>query len=318
MKNLLFIGVGFHEYDSYIIKKLEKEYNVSYLNCSGFRIRHPYIYSLVKYSSGLFSMLNNKTTKSYIKTTKDKGFDTIFIIKGTNLTDEHFMLLRQYHPSAKLVLYLWDAWELIPNRDVLRRNVSKIYSFDSEDCKKYGFILRPLFYLESCPKTKKQYDICFVGNGHSNRLKLMRDLKRLCVENGLKYRFVVNMGIPAYLKMKYLPNNVQNDDKDIISSRSIPYQEYLEIIRTSRTVVDIHYNKQSGLTMRTIEALAAGARVITTNEHIKEYENIPSNMYLLWKKNADAELMDFVNAPKPEYTISPYYSIEYFLKEVVK
>lgn len=316
-KKILFIGVGFHEYDSFIIKQLKKEYDVSYLNCSGFRIRHPFIFSLVKYSTRLLSQLNDNSTTSFINKTKDKGFDVIFIIKGTNLTDKHFSLLREYHPEARMVLYLWDAWQLIPNRAVLNRNFSTIYSFDSEDCKKYGFKLRPLFYLESRPKSEKQYDICFVGNGHSNRLGLIRELKTLCLENGLKYKFVVNMGIPAYLKMKYLPNNILKEEGDIISAGSIPYKDYLEIIRSSRTVVDIHYTKQTGLTMRTIEALAAGARVITTNDHIKEYDNIPSSMYFLWDKKASSELIEFIKAPRPDYIIDPYYSVEFFLKELV-
>ena len=317
-KKILFIGVGFHEYDSFIINHLEKSFEVSYLNCSGFRLRHPYLFSLAKVSPGLLSRFNDNTTTAFIEQTKSKNFDVVFIIKGTNLKDHHFTLLRKYHPHAKFVLYLWDAWSLIPNRGVLNRNFATIYSFDSEDCKKYGFVLRPLFFLKADSESEKLYDISFVGNGHSNRLKLMQELKDLCLRNGLKYKFVVNMGIPAYIKSKFLPQKLSEGNEDIISAGSIPYSEYLEIIRKSRVVVDIHYNKQTGLTMRTIEALAAGARVITTNEHISEYSNIPSNMYLIWDKKVDECLVDFIKKPRPEFVLDSYYSIDAFLDELLK
>ena len=46
----------------------------------------------------------------------------------------------------------------------------------------------------------------------------------------------------------------------------------MDVVRSSRAVLDIQHFKQTGLTMRTLETLGAGKKLITTNPDVKEYD----------------------------------------------
>jgi hypothetical protein len=315
-QKILFIGVGFHEYDKHIIENLKKKYDVWYLLSSGFKNKHPYFYYITKKIPILFPDFNEKNISKFIEKTKDINFDIIFVIKGSGLTDKHLSNLKRYHLKAKYKLYVWDEWEYMSNRDVLEQYFSDIYSFDSEDCKKYGFKLRPLFYINKNRVDDKIYDISFVGNDHSSRFQTILDIKNCCIANCLKYRFVITMTKSSFLKIK--TKYKEEDYRDIAHKGPIPYKEYEDITRKSKTVIDIPRGTQSGLTIRTLEALASGTKVITTNNHICEYENIPKGMYYIWDYTINEALLNFIREPIPTDELNDYFSIDVFLEDILK
>jgi len=47
--------------------------------------------------------------------------------------------------------------------------------------------------------------------------------------------------------------------------------DIIDLYSCSTVILDINHPKQSGLTMRTFEALGAGKKLITTNAEIKKY-----------------------------------------------
>ena len=316
-QRVFFIGVGFHEYDNYIIKHLQKKYEVCYMCSSKFYYMHPYISSLSQKYPRFIPNGNHRFTNEYIEKTRGYDFDIIFVIKGSNLTDKHLETLKRYHPRAKWVLYLWDEWTIMQNRDVLKKHFPNIFSFDSEDCKKYGFKFRPLFYLENNQTQEKVYDISFVGVEHSNRLKMLIEMKKMCLDNKLSYYFVIIIGLFSVVKLFFSNLSCLLNNGDIIKRKGIPYAEFLKVTRLSKVVIDIHQKRQSGLTMRTIEALASGTKVITTNKYIREYSNIPKDMYYVWDTNKCEEILDFIKKPASKYTIDSYFSIEFFLQEIL-
>lgn len=50
--------------------------------------------------------------------------------------------------------------------------------------------------------------------------------------------------------------------------RSIPHNRFIDMIETSVAVFDFANHQQSGYTMRTMENLCAGKKIITGNHHI--------------------------------------------------
>ena len=317
-KRILFIGVGFHEYDTYIIEHLKEKYDVWYFCSSEYILKHPHIYSLSLKFPFFFKDFNNQLISNKIEETKMCDFDIIFAIKGSNLSDEHLMTLKKHHPRAALKLYLWDEWMVMKNRDVLEKHFDKIFSFDSEDCKKYGFILRPLFYLEKYQAGSKNVDVSFIGGEHSGRLEAIINMKAACLENGLSYCFIVSTRLTTMFKIMMVSIKKFLKNYGIMKFEGVSYSEFLRITRESKTVLDIHYKNQSGLTMRTIEALAAGTKVITTNHHIKEYKNIPNSMYYVWDMRVNQALIDFIKAPVSDFEIDNSFSVDVFFEDILK
>lgn len=316
-KNLLFIGVGFQQYNDYFVDYLSKEYNLWHYGTGEFKAEHSIFMLWARYFPSEIRKAYRKCLLRYIEKTKNCNFDCILVLKGTHMTDGHLELLKTYHPDSRFVLYLWDSLKNMDNGDVLRKYFQLIYSFDSEDCKQYGFKLRPLFYIEGGRKHQSIYDVSFVGSNHSDRLKMTQELKSFCKANNISYRFVIPVGGKLYNKAKYKRNHFLHNDVDIIRASSMAYDEYLELTQSSKTVIDIPSPNQSGLSIRTIESLAFGARVITTNYHIAEYDNISKDMYYVWDRQLNQGLLDFIKMPQREYRLDPFYSLEAFIGELL-
>lgn len=316
-KSMLFIGVGFQQYNNYLVDFLSKKFVLSHYGTGEFKDEHKLFMQWAKYSPTSVCNHYRKALTNFIERTKNKHFDYVLVLKGTYMQEEHIELLQKYHPDAKYVLYFWDSMKRMDNGDILIKYFQNVYSFDSEDCKLYGFRLRPLFYLQTEKPDEIKYDVSFIGNSHSDRLKIIQELKAFCKANSISYRFVLPVGGSTYYKAKYLKKGLLADDADIISCKSIPYIEYLGITRKSKVIIDIPSPDQSGLTIRTIEALATGIKVITTNKHITEYENILKGMYYVWDLALDDRLLDFIKAPRVEFQLDSYYSLNTFFEEIL-
>ena len=58
--------------------------------------------------------------------------------------------------------------------------------------------------------------------------------------------------------------------------------EIVDVVRSSRAVLDIQHFKQTGLTMRTLETFGAGKKLITTNHEVKKYDFYDESRVKRW------------------------------------
>lgn len=291
-QRLLYIGVGFRNYDELIVKELSKRYDVVYINSKDYDQHHRVIYKLAKkYCKKWLEKLCAKYIMREI-CEKAVNIDKIFVIKGEHLTGEHIDYIKKHNKIKQSVLYLWDKWSAHENINEIKSQFDDIYSFDTKDCEEQGVKLRPLFYFENQIKIgqKKTIDVSFVGNDHTGRYELLKRVKHICKENGLNYNFCLLIGKVEYTKFTRFPfwkSKYDREDSEMFSESGISYKEYIDIISSSRVVVDMPYEGQSGLTMRTVEALAMGTRLITTNESISQYDDISPCSYLIINSKTD-------------------------------
>ncbi len=86
---------------------------------------------------------------------------------------------------------MWDSIKNYKGKEKLLSYFDKSFSFDSDDVKIYKeLIFLPLFYIPIYEKIKTQkiiYDICFIGSGHSDRYKLISEIKKKSIELGLSF-----------------------------------------------------------------------------------------------------------------------------------
>lgn len=325
MRKLLFIGVGFYNYDNYIANELKKDYDISYLNSKGFEQSHRFFsYLCIKLGlSRLLSYMQRQFIKSQLDSLIDKVYDIVFVIKGENLEAGQLSNLRKRNPQAKFVLYLWDSFARHKNLDVITPFFDKKYSFDSQDCKKSSFKLRPLFYFDEVIKhiAIKNIPISFVGGDHTIRYTIVKRLKRICKANDIDYSFHLFIGKIQSFKLKYVPFFCKYDKKDfdVLSTKQLSYSKYVDLIGRSKVVLDIANTGQTGLTMRTIESLAMGAKLLTTNKYIRDYKDIPSNSYLILDENtSDKMIASFIQDERTDYDFPSRYSYKFALKEMLQ
>ena len=106
-KRVLFIGIGFYDYDLIIQQAIEKlGFEVDYF-CETPKTITYTISNHLK----IRSISNRiKSKHSILIATKCKeNYDFIFVIKGDVITPESLEIIRQKNKTAKTILYLWDS-----------------------------------------------------------------------------------------------------------------------------------------------------------------------------------------------------------------
>ena len=103
--------------------------------------------------------------------------------------------------------------------------------------------------------------------------------------------------------------------------RALSSEEVMEVVASSKAVLDIQHPKQTGLTMRTIEMLGVKRKLITTNPAVKEYDFYnPQNILVIDRANpiVNKEFLESLYSPINEklyYKYSLDGWIEYIFKE---
>lgn len=323
-KNILFIGCGFMKYDNYIVAELKKQYNVYYADTAYFRHRYPNLCAFVSHTSvgkKYVRHIEEKVVEGVVRSTDEITIDKLFLIYGPGaaVTSEHLNRFKFKHPMSKFVLYLWDDWARIDQKDMLKNYFSTVYSFDTEDCGKYGFIHRPLFYIPEGEYYRKikEIDVYCVATEQPRRVLIAKRFKDLCKRNALTYKISIVCGLRPYYLRKYFKHGSNGNDIDLFVPKIVPYEEYLENLKKSRVIIDSPHISQCGLTMRTIEALSKGVKVITTNKYIAKHTDISPKMYLVLEDaTTDNEILQFIASEAFEL-LSTRYTLNSFLDEIL-
>lgn len=277
-KNILFIGIGFYDYEQCILHNLESRGAfVSYFSSD--------IYVFGKgplHRIGLHQLATKLVSKKLERQIINQplNIDLIIIIKGYNFLNNHAALLRKRYPKSPVVLYLWDSLDRLYNKELLLTLTANIFTFDRKDALKYNLSLRPLFARSITRNVKEnyKYDISFVGEDHSIRYQVLQSLIPEFDRLGIKYRFILTTTKLWKFIGIYITRRINKLDADLFRTQTIPYQEYLQLLDDSNVILDISHPKQSGLTMRTIETIGMGKKILTTNGEIAYY-NFPKEMF---------------------------------------
>ena len=127
------------------------------------------------------------------------------------------------------------------------------------------------------------------------------------------------INILQYIYNKIYVKEFQNAKIREFKFKTMTVQENLDVLRKTNTVFDIQHYMQSGLTIRTIEAIGSKRKLITANENIKKYDFYNSNnIYVLNEQNWGG-IEDFIRhkyEPIPE-EIHKKYSISSWLKTMI-
>ncbi|MEX3016829.1 hypothetical protein [Gymnodinialimonas hymeniacidonis] len=205
-----------------------------------------------------------------------ENIDRIVIVKGDGLTEKTLTTLRKLAPCATVHFYMWDSVRNHPGSVGLARLCDTVATFDARDAARLGWQHLPLFSfmpLSASAGASRTgnivYDWSFVGSVHGDRYAF---LSRLWSTHKSLKPFV-HCYIPSRLvwllralrdPQLFRPGEVP------ISHEVLSKEAYLDVLNASRAVVDIEHARQTGLTMRSIETLLAGKKLITTNPHVRD------------------------------------------------
>lgn len=178
-------------------------------------------------------------------------------------------------PEADVVFWYWNPTSKGTNPARAKGKGFTLWSFDAADCARFGMSNNTQYSFanlaEIAGDLEPEVDFFFYGvdKGRASALsELANHLERF----GLTYSF--NVVTTAGRDLQQFPR--------LTAAGLISYVELLRLTARSRVVVDIAQAGQSGLTLRALEALYLGKKLVTTSSEVREsalYE--PSRVFLL-------------------------------------
>lgn len=291
-KKILFISASFFNYEKIIAEKL---------NALGaavdFYDERPSNSAWVKGVIRVYSPLIQKKIDAYyreiLKNTQSVSYDFFLLVKGEAVPFWFLTEFRKLHPQTQMIYISYDTVEEYPKTLKLKAYFDRSYSFEPADAVKYGFIFRPNFYLDTYKdralKTNFDYDLVFIGSAHTDRYlcgeavrKAMDDANR----KSLFYYYAPNR-VFFFLK-RIFDKTMQTFDASKLSFKKLSHAEVAGIYDDSFAVLDINKPFQTGLSMRMLDSLAAGKKVITTNPDVVKYPFYnPKNILLIDRRTVE-------------------------------
>lgn len=288
MKNILYIGESYMEYEKQVINLIEKElnYNCIYIDLNRYKFNYKNLlerfYGKIIYP--IFFKENYKKRKIIeniiddIENIREK-IDFIFYIRPTIRMERLLKYLRG--KNIKMISHQWDSLKKVGDDGSYIKYFDKNLFFDKKDAIKYNGYFLPNFYIEEkIEKSEEEYDIyTIISHGkHGNRIEQLEEIAKNLKEKNIKFLFLV------YTKEK----NIKSEYLTIIN-KPISLKENHNNMLKSKVILEIgDKENQGGLTFRAIDSIGLKKKLVTNYEFIKEYDFYsPKNIYILRDENMD-------------------------------
>jgi hypothetical protein len=263
MSNILLIAPNYYNYHKLIQEALISNGNtVDFIADKNSGIE----YIIASKSSFLLNIYRRKYKKEILNILNNYSYDYLIVIGGKTLDYDLWKEILEPF-NFKKILYQWDSLNNF-NYQSLIPLFDKVITFDRKDSKLLNIPYLPLFFKKEDDFTLEDIDILFVGIWHSDRLRILNKVYKDAKNRGLKCYFKLYYPLIPYLYLRFIKKLDLKSDFFIF--KSIPLEETQMLYKRSKCILDIAHPKQSGLTMRTIETIGNGKKLITTNRYIKE------------------------------------------------
>ena len=152
-----------------------------------------------------------------------------------------------------------------------------VWSFDPQDCARFGFSLYKQFIapLNQVSNIEPDIDFSFIGRDKGRQI-ILDQLTNLLKTDGYTYDF------------------------DLLSNKTpnLSYTEYLNKTLRARCIIDIVQIGQTGLTLRPLEALIYKRKLLTNNPTVllEEFYH-PDNVLFISEATESKEIQQFMNTP---------------------
>lgn len=226
------------------------------------------------------------------------------------LSEEIVSALKREH-NAVLCLCFLDPTGGKNSIDAMRHLdwFDAVYSFDQEDCKKYGF--RSFFQCYSALKTNLYapiiHDLFFVGwAGKAGRNSSIMDICMAAETNRVKLDFhlVKPTEKPKLYGVQY-------------HNTAVPYAEIVERVRQSCCILDVVQNQQSGASLKYLEAICYNKKLLTNNVNIVNFPYYNERYMRVYQNVSDIDFTWICNSEPVEYGYQNDFSPIHLLNAII-
>lgn len=190
-------------------------------------------------------------------------------------------------PNAKLI---WYSWNPASDSDAFTR-LGKQWiktSFSKRDAMKFHFQYVGSFYFKSNNALSPQkyiYDGLFIGQDKGRR-KLLEKVSCLYAKNDLISKVILVDNRKALFNRRY--------------SHRFNYDNVCELVKKSKSIIEILQDGQEGVSLRVFEALFNHKKLVTNNRSIVNYDIYNSQNIFILGVDDENRFKDFLCSPLAE------------------
>ncbi|MDD2542110.1 MAG: hypothetical protein PHH28_13845 [Desulfuromonadaceae bacterium] len=321
-KKILFVAPKFFGYEIQIVEAMQK-FGATVFFHSDKPSENRWAKVILRLFPKLIWFFADRVYFSWLNKQNLIGCDVVFILKGEAVSPNFLRALRERYSSAKFVLYMYDSIANVKYTEQKFAYFDRVLSFDPNDCQRYSQIkYRPLFFIDNYRQqatAEAMPGLFFLGTLNGDRPQV---LARVIHAIGKSVPFDYSLFVRSKLELlmrKLIDKSFAVIESNRLLFESVSAAEIKQHMAACNCVLDIEHPKQAGLTMRTFEVLAAGKKLITTNQTIFNEDFFdPSRMYVIDRLNPIIPEM-FFNMPCNPMKDSFYKknSLEGWLEEVL-
>ena len=267
----------------YNISKLQKLENIF----------HRFFRKDIQYIHKIYTKnFNNHSQKKLRELKKCKTkFDYCLVIRG-DLVPE-FVINHARSISKKMVDFQLDGLSVSSKILDYQRYFDRIFVFDPDDVKKYPeaalHFLPNCYFGEPDFSIPSEIDLLYIGQYLDERNVQLKNLHQYLEEHQLSYTSHTSL----YRGRDFIPLH----HKILHHKISTTYQENIDFVKKSKTLIDFKRDEHDGLSLRIFEAMQYGKKIITDNFSVKNYDFYhPNNIFVTNYVNLEG-LVDFLQSP---------------------
>lgn len=298
MKNprgrILFIAFDYHDYTRGINAEFQ---------ALGFDSRFhslqpgkPYLKVARRLPGPMYQTLLNRYHRRIILTYAPNAFDHVVFLQVHQFSHENLALLKARQASAHFSLYNWDAVSTHDYRPYLGY-FDSAHTFDPADARALGINYLPLFCMRKLQGLPREglapMSAYFVGNiVNPERYRAVMAFDRFCRSEGIAFRHYLSTTVHGWTTMRRAgirPGGV--------SLRAMRDDDFIGLISAAAAVFDFANHRQTGFTMRTMENLCAGRKIITNNPNVRSAEFYSDDRFLIFENQDFSGVVDFLKRP---------------------
>lgn len=217
---------------------------------------------------------------------------------------------KKTHTSRQIINYYWDEIH-VSGYSVLKNDFYTNWSFCRDNSIEFEINYNPQFWVSTLDLRAKEfkYDVSYVGgdrNGrYIERTKLVNQLfHRLEKENIKSFFWYITKSDKVDLKIK--------------KSYGLKEEDFLNVIKNSKVVIELVEEQNQWITQRALYALSNEKKLITNNLKIMdELLYCGENVFVLGYDEID-NLIDFIKQPYVETNNNiDYYELEQWIERFI-
>ena len=250
--------------------------------------KSPIYHALAKY----FPSLVERITEPYYleKFNKIKNVDSLIVINGQTVSSRIYDQISLKFPNCKKILYMWDSTENRPTALKYKDFFDDIFSFDPKSCFEHNLKFLPLFFFKKLKKkenkNKSNNKIIAITYHHDDRYKIIKNIEKSHKSNIFIHLYLKS--ILQFFFLKITSKSIHGANKKDFKFFPMNTKDVENVTNKDDVILDIHHPNQTGLTLRSIEAIGMGLKLATSNSSISRYKIFSEkNIYVFDRHNPE-------------------------------